>query len=386
MKDLNWNQTCNKDFHAAPKDRKHIILMDGTWNDETGVCLDGLVTNIVNLSRVFPSNEKDQIVRYHRGVGNDNDNNKFYNIFRGVTGKGVRKIVDDAYARFVQDWQVGDTIYIFGFSRGAAGARMLASKIAAEGIPSSITVSIRPRANKETNVIEQIITDVVTTGSPATNHKVDVEFLGVWDTVSSLGFPNVLLRFFGRGLNDLFTNNHIAPNILRAVHLVAIDETRNPFVPSLMNQKEGVVHEVWFPGVHSDIGGSYPEDSVAKVSLHYMFKKLFEWNAQRGLPGFVIDEEQYARHTAEKIDKTYFHFHGDSHGEDLRSIGVQVNGVIDRTLVPKIHDLYNEACKSKEVYSVVCQEKDDVVETRYIQFQYMPFNVKVLNGKFEVVK
>ena len=124
--------TYPKDKTAAHNERKHIILLDGTWNDETGVNLDGLVTNIVNIQRILVNDEKHQIVRYHRGVGNDNDNGWLANKLKGATGRGVDKIVAHAYARFVQDWQKGDQIFIFGFSRGSAAARLLASKICME--------------------------------------------------------------------------------------------------------------------------------------------------------------------------------------------------------------------------------------------------------------
>ena len=74
MKNLKITTTYDKDFNAPPKERKHIILLDGTWNDETGLNSDGLVTNIVNLNRILLDDNETQIVRYHRGVGNDNDN------------------------------------------------------------------------------------------------------------------------------------------------------------------------------------------------------------------------------------------------------------------------------------------------------------------------
>jgi len=380
-----WKKTYIKDLGAAPKERKHIILLDGTWNDETGVKLDGFVTNIVNLNRIFPNDEEKQIVRYHRGVGNGNDNGRFQNFWRGITGRGVHMIVDKAYARFVQDWQSGDRIYIFGFSRGAAAARILASKINNEGVPAAIAITVEPMANKQTQVIEQVISDVKITPPPAEKHKVDIEFLGVWDTVSAFGLKTVLKRFMFAEYKDLFTNNHIASNIKRAVHLVSIDETRNPFVPTLMNQKEGVVHEVWFPGVHSDIGGSYQEDDIARVSLCYMIRMLKEWNTSRGLPDFIIDQEKYDCFAAESVEKIRFHFHGHARGKNLRNVFVQVDGK-PSNLLPKIHDFYNIACNCKHAYSVVDTGRGDKREKKYINFQYMPFNMKILEGKYEIVK
>lgn len=385
MEKIKITKTYVKDVHAEPIERKHIILLDGTWNDETGVLLDGNVTNIVRLSGIFIDDAKTQIVRYHRGVGNDDDNTWFWNKWRGLTGRGAKTIVEHAYARFVQDWQQGDRIYIFGFSRGAAEARLLAAKIQNLGIPSEITITIEPRANKETNVIEQVMTEIKTVPNTSSDNKVKIEFLGVWDTVSAFGLGNVLTRWIFGTRKDLFTDNNIAGNILRAVHLLAIDETRQPFVPSLMNQKEGVVHEVWFPGVHSDIGGSYPEDSIARVSLYYMLEQLRKWEEVRGIPLSNTDEDALTKYTSSTISNAYFHFHGLGRGENLRRIAVQENGKLlpASQAKPKVHRIYQDICKAQQAWSVL-EKKDKEGKPKKIGFQYMPFNMKELDGEYEV--
>ena len=355
--------------------------MDGTWNDETGAALDGLVTNIVNLQRMLTDDNEHQIVRYHRGVGNDDDNSFFGNIWGGATGSGVKKIVERAYVRFVKDWQNGDEVFIFGFSRGAAAARMLAKKIEEDGIPSSIKIWIKPKENKTTKVVEQLIDKwEVPSAKKEPRHKVNVFFLGVWDTVSAFGLYNNIKRFFGLKRRDLFTNHHIAGNIQKAVHLVAIDETRLPFIPSLMNHKDNVTHEVWFPGVHSDIGGSYEEDEIAKVSMHYMLKIMKQWILEKGMPPINFDEENLDIHSSDCMDEARFHFHGISLGEDLRQIRVQVDGK-PSDMKPLIHTSYKRFCWSHATYSVI-ETKEG---RREIRFQYMPFNVKELKKHYTVV-
>ncbi len=372
-----------KDFNAPKKERKHIILMDGTWNDETGIGGDMLVTNIVQMSRIFQNDEENQIVRYHRGVGNDNDNNSFKSKWKGATGRAIKAIIDRAYARFVQDWQYGDHIYIFGFSRGAAAARMLAKKIEEEKIPAKVEITLEPKQNRETRVVEQRITKVEFDRSDC--RPAEIEFLGVWDTVTALGLTNNFLRFIGLKEADLFTNHDISAIIKKAVHLVAIDETRKPFVPSLMNHKENVTHEVWFPGVHSDIGGSYLEDDIAQASLYYMIQCMEEWNTERGLPEFKVDESAKSKYTKAKIDKAHFHFHGKAFGKDVRHIKVQVDGE-PSDLVPMIHHLYYDIVSQKNSYSVFQLKKFLRKAVKYVvNFQYMPFNVKALK-EFKIVK
>ncbi len=377
--------TYKKQVDTQAKPRKHIILIDGTWNNEFGLNLDGMITNIAKLNKIFINDEENQIVRYHRGIGNDNDNNFWGRITGGVGAKGFMKIVDKAYYRFVQDWQNGDEIYIFGFSRGAAMARLLAKKINDNGIPESINVVIAPKSNQETMVVEQQMAEM--TNIPREpKHPVKIEFLGVWDTVSSFGFFPVLRRMFLGEQKDIFTGRTIAGNIKKAVHLVAIDETRNPFTPSLMNT-EPRVHEVWFPGVHADLGGGYKEDGIAQVSLHYMLKKLFEINEDAGLLPFAVDEEMRGKYTAPEIPHWKFHFHGLGFGKTLRDINVIIDGKPADPAVfkPMIHRSYEWICKSSEVYSVVEVREKRKKVTKEALFQYKPYNFKRLKENFIIV-
>jgi hypothetical protein len=101
--------------------------------------------------------------------------------------------------------------------------------------------------------------------------NVNIAMLGVWDTVASFGKPN--LNDSEHPISDVvFENGTIAKNILEAHHLVAVDETRLAFRPTLMNATDRV-HEVWFSGVHSDVGGGYQQDGLSDVALSYMLDK-----------------------------------------------------------------------------------------------------------------
>ncbi|MBN4072712.1 DUF2235 domain-containing protein [Crocinitomix catalasitica] len=394
--DRNITQKYTKNFSADPRERKHIILLDGTWNDETGIGADGLVTNIVHLRRIFKNVYGKQIVRYHRGVGNDNDNGWFASIQKGITGKAIEGIIERAYARFVKDWEKGDHIYIFGFSRGAAGARMLASKINEMGIPLSVKIRLIPVANSETKVVEQIYDEVVyehkyDDEKKIDNHKVDIEFLGVWDTVSALGLVENVSRYINPdNWEDLFTDCYIADNIKKAVHLLAIDETRNPFVPSLMNhdKREKVVHEVWFPGVHSDIGGSYKEGDIAKVSLYYMLSQL---GALTEESGFEVDSDEIKKYCQKRVKRANFHFHGLGKGQSLRKLYVQKEGKMPDNLAKgekvKIHQLYYDIAADRNAWSIFNIKRwfrKDL--DREVNFQYKPFNVKELKRNYDIVE
>ncbi len=363
-----------KDLDANEKQRKHIILLDGTWNDETGLKGDGNVTNIVHLKRLLKSDEDRQIVSYHRGVGNDNDNGQLRSVLKGATGREIEAIVNKAYATFVEKWKKGDRIYIFGFSRGAATARLLASKINREGVPKSIQITRKSQVNNETNVVERVILNYNVDRSKII--PVEIEFLGVWDTVAALGAGNNVLKFFGLRKRNLFQNYDIAENIMKAIHLVAIDETRKIFAAALMNDKPTVTHEVWFPGVHSDVGGSYEEDEIAKVTLYYMLKCLKQWNKERGLNEFLINGERENQYVRKTIERANFHFHGKGLGMGVREIGVQENGKVNPLKRPKIHQLLEDIILNDNAYSIVEIKKEEKPKIRAINFEYQPFNLE----------
>ncbi|RJQ46202.1 MAG: DUF2235 domain-containing protein [Gammaproteobacteria bacterium] len=109
--------------------------MDGTWNDETGKDGDSVVTNIAKLYKSLDVDSEMQISRYFRGVGSDEESTRMETWIGGATGKNEKRIRDNAYSTIAKEYRNGDRIFIFGFSRGAASARMLASQLHKEGIP-----------------------------------------------------------------------------------------------------------------------------------------------------------------------------------------------------------------------------------------------------------
>ncbi len=362
-------KTITPNFILTPSPRKIILLLDGTWNDENGLNNDGLVTNIVHLSRILINDTDKQVVQYHRGVGNDDDNNWFEKVWGGTSGDGVKQIIDNAYVQLVDTWKPGDNIHIFGFSRGAAGARMLASKIYREGIPEKITVEY----DTENNVSKYTSTGKI--------KHVDISFLGVWDTVSAFGIVNNLGRLLFEKTGDLFTNNHISPNIKRAVHLLAIDESRKIFTPSLMNHKEGVTHEIWFPGVHSDLGGSYQEDQIARVSLHYMLKKWNEWLSKQNQEPLIVNQALLEKYTVKSPKEVCFHFFPDNFSTDQREIYVQIDGKKTKELKPAIHSLVLKLSKEIKAEKII-KEKDEI---KKISIDYTPLNISNLKGNYILI-
>jgi hypothetical protein len=364
------------------KERNVFIFMDGTWNDENGRQGSGLVTNVYKLYKSLKEDSPKQISRYFRGIGNDDDNGFFKRYIFAATGRDEKRIRDEAYATIAREFHKGDRIHIFGFSRGAASARRLANQLCEEGIRENIKVIWKPFTNRTTRNVENRFVRYISSGKKL---DVDVEFLGVWDTVGAF---NILVNILGRSRKRLkhFKKMRVAKNVKKAVHCVSLDETRNAYTPILMNYNTGVVEEVWFPGVHSDVGGSYKEDALGKRSLRFMVDRLKEHSKKyKSKINFekdvfenkVLDSYQ----TVGDKEEYVFHFFGLGLRRSIREIYVRKDNEIDKELPPKIHSSMVELQKSRRTASLVCFGKTK----KTIRIQYNPLNAKLIRDKYKIV-
>ncbi len=271
-----------------------VILCDGTSNE---ISKDR--TNILRLFGCLEKND-DQVVFYDPGVGTfgaENSASYYYRkateVWGLATGWGLDTNVKEAYRFLIKHYDHGDSkqkippdkIYIFGFSRGAYTARVLAGFIHAVGLmhPDNLNLlDYAYRAYKnigenaddtfgEVRLFERILRPVRPT----------IEFLGLFDTVGSVIESG---RFGPRLRSHAFTSTN--PSVKSVRHAVALDERRTMFQPQLWPagntfrphrfQAKGEVKqdvkEVWFVGSHGDVGGGYPEEksAIAKFPLHWM--------------------------------------------------------------------------------------------------------------------
>jgi uncharacterized protein (DUF2235 family) len=289
-RDPGYTESYQIDLTPAPQPRHHVVLLDGTWNDENGKPWTNpwtgeqrnIVTNLVKLDRALAPDTETQLVSYHRGIGNDENNTKIQQLFTGAFGADEICIRAGAYAQLVLDHRPGDLISIFGFSRGAATARMLANDIARHGIPATIDVT-RRKWNGDYRIVRCSVPKA------AKRIKAEVFFLGVWDTVGSFGLP-VDIGPVPFGKINAGKELNLAPNVKRAVHCLALDEDRVAFAPVLLDGPPGVVEEVWFPGVHSDVGGGYGFDALGKISMAFMLNRWEAAISAAGAPPLIWDE------------------------------------------------------------------------------------------------
>lgn len=257
--------------------RNIVVCCDGTGNS-----FDNLVddSNVVKLYTSLTIDDS-QIGYYHPGVGTMGAPNSLCRLGRWsskvlglVWGVGLLANVSDAYRYLMDNYADGDRIYLFGFSRGAFTVRALASLIHVYGLlcagnHGAIPYIVRMYAQRSREAAHNQTTFESNEAFKwQFSHKSDVKvhFCGLWDTVSAYGWlfrDPVELPFLG--------NN---PIIQTGRHAISIDERRCLFQDNLWGQSRGDqdIRQVWFSGVHSDIGGSYPEPSsgLSKIALEWM--------------------------------------------------------------------------------------------------------------------
>ena len=241
--------------------KRLIVCCDGTWNKLDSEC----PTNVVRVAQAVKRTASDgvpQIVFYDEGIGVDSNK-----IVGGVTGLGIDKNIQDAYRFLSFNYDQGDEIYLFGFSRGAYTVRSLAGMIYCSGLLSRRYITkaseayelYRNRGIKPNHEEAKSFRENYGKGN---GDRVPITLLGCFDTVGALGIPLVpaFKKFEGQlKTRYKFHDTTLNKDVENAVHAVAIDEIREVFDVTLMtknpdapNQK---LRQVWFPGEHGCIGG-----------------------------------------------------------------------------------------------------------------------------------
>lgn len=252
-----------------------VICADGTWNRPEEDIEKDFPTNVLKLARAIkPSGANlKQHVFYDWGLGSYHDKGT-----AGATGRGIHKNILDCYRYIVQNYATGDAIYLFGFSRGAYTVRALCGLINNCGIlkrPEARLIAQAWKIYKDPKArFHPDGEDSKSFRSLHCHASRKVHFVGVWDTVGALGIPFSIMGMFDK--HDEFYDTKMGSNVSYARHALAIDEQREDFEPTVWTPRSGVdLKQVWFAGVHSDIGGSYPPDkgtgnSAADIPLAWM--------------------------------------------------------------------------------------------------------------------
>ena len=262
--------------------KRLIICADGTWNAPEDEGADGgSSTNVLKIMRAIKSLDNQgvpQIRYYCQGVGTGNLIDK---IKGGAFGTGLSANVIECYRFLANNYNEGDEIFIFGFSRGAFTARSLGGLIGTIGLvhprrlgklPDGWAYYRTPEKQRDT---PKARAHLAALGERLVD--IPIKCIGVWDTVGSLGIPGTLLNGYRAG-DFQFHNVELGKDVEIALHALAIDERRKNFEPTLWKQgntpSNRVLEQVWFPGVHSNVGGGYPDQGLSDSALTWMITRL----------------------------------------------------------------------------------------------------------------
>jgi len=282
--------------------KKIILCCDGTWNQPERTVDDRKhqPTNVLKLTRALLAQDgegRHQVVYYDTGVGTDRG---LYDRFiGGALGLGLSAHIKKAYRFLANNFQEGDELYCFGFSRGAYSVRALAGMIGAVGLLHPRDIHHLPLAYRyyRTPPAERKISPLHEVMGSLQRRTIPIKFMGVWDTVGALGVPIPLIQRLSQWRVGFF-NTELGHHIQYAYQALAIDERRRPFAPDLWQDvehrttpegnplygKDRKVLQVWFPGAHSNIGGGYPDPGLSDVAFTWLMNRAREH-------GLAFDEQ-----------------------------------------------------------------------------------------------
>ncbi len=271
--------------------KRLVVCCDGTWNTPDQLSSGRPApTNVTKLAlAVSPHDDAgiEQRTFYHPGVGTRSGEK----LRGGLFGFGLSQDVRDAYRFLVTHFEPGDEIFFFGFSRGAFTARSTAGFVRNCGIlqpdeadrVDEAYALYRSRTAHPRGVQAQLFRHSFST-------ETRIRFIGVWDTVGALGVPlsgSRFLNFINRRYQ--FHDTALSTTVDAAYQALAIDEKRKPFRPAVWTKQPSSVpqdvEQVWFAGVHCNVGGGYADHALSDIALLWMVER-----ASRN--GLAVDPEK----------------------------------------------------------------------------------------------
>lgn len=277
--------------------RKLIACFDGTWNTpDKG---DDIERHVETNARRFyesvldeRSRQSEQIKWYAEGPGGT-----WYKRIPGLFGMGLSRTIRNAYAFLSCNYRDGDEIFVLGFSRGAYAARSLVGMLRTCGLLKRY----EKRHISQAYAIYRtrgLGPDCETALAFRERHArcVPVKFVGVWDTVGSLGIPLRSFEVFNRSFYE-FHDTELSGIVEHAYHAMAIDEHRREYEVTLwdpISKPRQSMEQRWFVGAHADIGGGYRDRRLSDITLKWMQDK-----AQAC--GLILDPERIPRLTEDNV-------------------------------------------------------------------------------------
>ncbi|WP_226553008.1 DUF2235 domain-containing protein [Celeribacter naphthalenivorans] len=266
--------------HHSRGPLSHVILMDGTLSS----LQPGLETNAGLAYKLCSEAAQgaNMLVRYEAGIQwvDWRDTRDV------IEGRGINQQIRRVYGALASRYRPGDKIYLFGYSRGAYAVRSLSGFIDMIGL-------LRAEEATERNIRDayrhyQMAPHARAAQAFKETHchdKVEIEFLGVWDTVAALGLHMPLVWRYSSVFHE-FHNQEPARCVKAVYHALAYHERRrayapvlfdSPDAPPVFNGRKQVLQQMWFPGTHGDVGGQLsgynPERRLSNAALVWMLDK-----------------------------------------------------------------------------------------------------------------
>jgi uncharacterized protein (DUF2235 family) len=304
--------------------RNIILLSDGTGNAASKVWR----TNVWRFFQALDLTNSTQVAAYDDGVGTSAFKPLAW--FGGAFGWGLKRNVLDLYKFLCRNYVDGCQIYGLGFSRGAFTIRVLMGLVINQGVVKFESESDLHRKAKAAyrayrgeryhsffriekgfRFLRDVLVGIKNRlrghtpyNKSDNHHPEEIRFIGVWDTVAAYGLP---IEEMTIGISKWvwpleLPDRSLSARVTRACHAVALDDERTTFHPVLWNEadeptgatlpdgkrhtKDERISQVWFAGVHSNVGGGYPDDSLACVPLFWMMREALNCGVRfKSLPG-----------------------------------------------------------------------------------------------------
>jgi len=309
-----------------------VICADGTGNAGRGTNVFKLYEAVDQTGHRLTPGLMPQVARYHDGVGTESL--KWVRMLTGATGWGLSRNVKQLYGWLASLYAPGDRIFLFGFSRGAFTVRTLAGLIHACGIldlgkystseafeadvknayreyrrgyNSWLTAIFHKTKKLDADRLAELrsrFSVPIPEFQPDAQGKL-IEFMGVWDTVDAVGLPLRATNFVNRVIYAFkFPDRTLNASVAHACHALALDEERESFAPVLWDESKTEdpkrIEQVWFAGVHSNVGGGYPRQGMSLVPFDWIMQK-----AEAPPHNLRFDPRLISRYVTDVNDKMY---------------------------------------------------------------------------------
>ena len=268
-----------RDFGPRRGPVTHVVILDGTMS----TLEPGCETNAGRAYHLCREMGAELSIYYEPGLQWTD-----WRSARAVMmGRGINRQIRRAYGYLASRYHPGDKIFLLGYSRGAFAVRSLAGVIDMMGL-------LRAQVATERNIRDVYRHYEGDPESPAARafarakciQGVEVEMIGVWDTVKSLGLNMPFLWRLSQKAHS-FHNHELSHNVKAGYHALALDERRVAYSPEIWTSPDGYrgrVEQVWFPGTHGDVGGQLGGYEAARPLANIPLVWMLERAQSHGLP------------------------------------------------------------------------------------------------------